>query len=114
MDHFFEELRTLLAKDELESVLEKLQYYLKNSKALDEVILHSASYNDVMKQIRMNTIDFKDADVKKNKIRYALIDIVGVLEDEAENNPTLQQEIERVQADFANSIRVDNSKNVNI
>ena len=111
---FFKRMRTLLAEDKLEIVLKELRVYLRNSQALDEIILYSARYSDVMKQIRLDVIDFENADIKKNKIRYALIDMIGMIEAAAEEKLEVVEEIGRVTSLLESKVTFTNSKNINV
>lgn len=88
-------LVSLLAKDKLEKLISILQQLLKNSSKLDEVIVQSSRYNDVMRQIRLGIISTQDANIEKNKIRFALIDMVRTLELEMDKSVEIEKEIER-------------------
>lgn len=86
----------LISKDHLKSAIQQLQVLLKSSPLLDEAIGQSARLSDLMQQIRRGTINVDDANVEKNKLRYALIDLVREVEEQAESNPVLKQQVERV------------------
>lgn len=86
----------LIAKDELKRAIQQLQQLLQGSPLLDEAIGQSARLTDLMQQIRRGTIDLKDAHAEKNKLRYALIDLVREVEEQAERNPVLKQQVEVV------------------
>ena len=107
-----EEIGGLIAKDHLKEAIEKLSVLLKGSKLLDEVILQSGRYTDIMKQIRQNTVNFENASITKNQIRFALMDITRILEEERTKDPEIGAEIEKV-ADRENLIQITDSKNVN-
>ena len=112
-NEIFEEIGKLIAQDELDLVIKKLQTFLKGSSLLDELILQSARYNGVMKQIRLDTISFEDANLTRNKIRYALIDMLRIIEESAEDNPEIGKEVEKVNAEKSKRVIIKNSKNVN-
>jgi predicted HTH transcriptional regulator len=91
--YFVELIGDLIGKDELALAIQNLYGLLKNSPKLDEAILQSARYNDVIKQIRLGTIDFEQANITKNQIRYALLDLLRDIEAQ-ESNPEINTEIE--------------------
>jgi len=49
-----------------------------------------------MKQIRLGMITYEEANVTKNKIRYAVLDMVREIEENIETNPALQQETDKI------------------
>ncbi|WP_421799596.1 hypothetical protein [Haliscomenobacter sp.] len=84
------ELKKMIAKDDSEIVIKKLYSIfsnLKNQKALKEVIMLSASLNQLNSEQNMNIITHEDSQIKKSKINYALINIIErYLENETETN----------------------------
>lgn len=86
----------LIGKDELKTAIQQLQQLLQGSPLLDEAIGQSARLTDLMQQIRRNTINVDDANVEKNKLRYALIDLVREVEEQADGNAALKQQVEGV------------------
>lgn len=78
--YFLDSINDLISRDELGSAIQLLHDLLKDSPVLEEALLHSARYTDVMKQIRLGTIDYEQANITKNKIRYALLDLVREIE----------------------------------
>jgi predicted HTH transcriptional regulator len=91
---FVETIGDFIGKDELAKAIQLLYALLKDSPQLDEAILQSARYNDVMKQIRLGTVDFEQANITKNQIRYALFDLVREIEVQ-EQKPEINTEIEQ-------------------
>lgn len=91
---FIKSIGELIGKDDLALAIQKLYALLKDSPKLDEAILQSARYNDVLKQIRLGVVDFEQANLTKNQIRYALLDLVHEIEIQ-ENEPNIQSEILR-------------------
>lgn len=87
---FINRIGDLVGKDDLKTAITELRNLLQKSKQLDEIILHSARYNDLMQQIRIGTINFEDANITKNKIRYAILDMVRDIEENIETNPELE------------------------
>jgi len=84
----------LIATDQLKEAIQSLQNLLKRNPLLDEVILHSARYTDLQKQIRLGILDNEKAEVSKNKIRLALLEMVGELEDKSEQDDKVSEALE--------------------
>ena len=89
---FIETIGELIGKDELALAIKNLYALLKDSPKLDEAILQSARYNDVIKQIRLGIVDFEQANITKNQIRYALLDLLREIEYQ-ETKPEINTEI---------------------
>jgi predicted HTH transcriptional regulator len=88
-----ETIGELIGKDELAKAIHVLYALFKDSPRLDEAIIQSARYNDVIKQIRLGTIEFEQANITKNQIRYALLDLLRDIEAEA-LKPEINTEID--------------------
>ena len=93
--NFTERIGDLVGIDELETAITELKNFLQKSKRVDEIIVQSARYNELMEQMRMGTINFEDANVTKNKIRYAILSIVRDIEENIEANPALETEADK-------------------
>ncbi len=113
---FIDELLQLIAKDELSAAIAELQALLKNSPSYNELIIQSARYNGLMKDIRTGTIDLERAEVKKNQLRYALTDMVRELEDQLPEQPKLQQEVEQYlkERPVHNEAHITGDGNINV
>ena len=93
MQAITEKIFDLISKDKLKEAIKDLRELLKNHPALDHVIVESARYTDLTRQIRLGTLDFEEASKNKSKIRYALIDIIREIEEELDNNPSLAKQV---------------------
>jgi predicted HTH transcriptional regulator len=91
--YFLDNINDLISRDEIGSAIQLLHDLLKDSPVLEETLLHSARYTDVMKQIRLGTIDYEQANITKNKIRYALLDLVREI-DARKSFPKIRLEVE--------------------
>lgn len=94
---FTERIWDMIARDELKVAIQELSFLLKNSEKLDEIVLQSARYNSLTKQIRMGIIDNTQANITKNQIRFAILEILKSIEDLAENDSQLKEEIEKLE-----------------
>jgi hypothetical protein len=92
---FIDETISLIAQSNLKEALLNIRQLLKGSPLFSEIIIHSSRYNDVMKAIRLGTIDIEDANIEKNKVRFALMDILQELSENTNNNSTLKTEVEK-------------------
>lgn len=78
---FISSIRDLIANGDLTSALLRLQKLLENSPKLDEVLLLSARYQELRKQIRKNTISNTDADITQNQIRNSVLNLLREVEE---------------------------------
>jgi hypothetical protein len=111
-ENYTEKITELIRKDHLKAALDLLAALLKNSPLLDEAIVQSAQYNDVMRQIRMGVISPGDANISKNKIRKGILDLLVEMEDLVEKDEQIAREVEKTIPKVQASIQITNSKNV--
>jgi predicted HTH transcriptional regulator len=91
---FLKNIVELIRKDNLSDAIRHLYKLLKDSPHLDEAILQSARYNNVVKQIRLGLIDFESANITQNQIRSALLELVRDIETMNEIRPDIKSELE--------------------
>ncbi len=89
---FFAQITYLIGKDELGEAILILHNLLKDSPKLDEAIIQSARYNEVLKQIRLGTIELEQANITKNQIRSGLLNLVRAIETQ-EEQPAIHREL---------------------
>lgn len=94
---FSQKIKNHIRNGDLESAIQDMSYLFKNSKKLNEVILYSARLNDLMHQVRMGIIPREDADVGKNQITKALLDLLEEVKKNVSNNTELTKEVEAVE-----------------
>ena len=94
--NFFNRISDLIAQDNLNQAIEELRIILEGSKRIDDIIVQSARYNDVMRQIKRGELNFETSQITKNQIRYALIDMVRSLEDEISKNKEIEIELDNL------------------
>lgn len=90
---FATHIRNLIAKDDFPTAIQELCALLKNSPHLDEAILQSARYNDITRQIRLGVVDFEAANVTKNQIRVAVLELLQEVEDLEQTQVPIKQEV---------------------
>ena len=123
MTTFSEQIGVLIGKDDLKGAIKSLHKMLKNSPKLDEAIMQSARFTELSKQIRLGIIDFEQADFTKNKIRYAIIDLVRDMEEICESNSEINREVSKnientiqpkfIQTHYGKGDIIGGDKNVN-
>ncbi|NUQ22472.1 MAG: hypothetical protein HUU34_00850 [Saprospiraceae bacterium] len=96
INNFSEQIGDLIGKDDLQGAISLLSNLLKNSPKLDQVILQSARFNDIMSQIRMGIVNFEEADLTKNKIRFALLSLVGEIEEASRTSADVKGELDMI------------------
>lgn len=87
------QIRNLIAESNLKEALEHLQELLQGSILLDEVILQSARYNSLMREIRMGTLDYEKVNINKSKIISAVIDMINILEEKCGSEEKVRKEL---------------------
>lgn len=84
-------ISNMIAENQLQEAITKLRVLLTDSPILKQVILQSSRYNDLKQQITNGTLSIENTDIGKNKIRLALIEIVGLLEEKGEEDPAINE-----------------------
>lgn len=108
---YLKTIRQLIAKDELNTALAQLRNLLKNSPNLDEVLLQSARFQDIRKQIRQGIISNAEANLTQNQIRAGLLELLTEIENQTattNNQPTAKA----LRTELQQSISIVHSKNV--
>ena len=90
---YFEKIRQLIRNDDLDAAIKLLGQLLKNAPKLDEAILQSARWNDLKKQVRMGQIDYESAQINKNQIRFAVLEMLKDIEEQT-TEPAIKEETE--------------------
>jgi len=116
---FLQQIRDLIARDDLADALQQLRLLLDSSPKLDEAILQSARFQDIRKQIRLGTVSNAESNLTQNQIRAGLLDLLREIEEGIKG--TRSQDIDRVTSshpvnilreEMERAISIVNSKNV--
>ena len=110
-DEYLNQIKRLVGNNKLEAAIKELGSLLKDSPQLNEAIIQSARYNDVMEQIRIGTISLEEAELTKNRIRKGVLDLVDYINSQAEKDPYLNSEILGFLAKRT-GIHIENNKGV--
>ena len=89
---FINSIRDNVSNDGLEIAFLKLRQLLKDSPQLDAVLLQSARFRAVMKQIHSGTIDYSSAEITRNQITVSVLELLREIEKQAKS-PVLQAEM---------------------
>ncbi len=101
---FIAHIEGLIAKNELDTVLDLLRDFLSNSPKLEEAIHQSGRYAAIRQQIRLGTVSHEDATLTENQIRHGLLELTKELKTQ-EEKPEIQEEME-------GAVSIVNSKNI--
>ena len=77
---FVNNVRLLIGENDLKTALNELQRFLKDSPKLDEMLMHSARFQDVLNHIHLGTIDFDKALITKNQINKGVLELLREIE----------------------------------
>jgi len=99
---FTAQIRALIANDNFAEAIRQLHNLLEGSPALNEVLLQSARFSDVMRQIRLGVVDYEQANITKNQIRMGILELLDEIEAKEKAMPDVKQELERYAAKIVN------------
>ena len=114
MNSITEQIGEMVGNNDLQNAINYLHKVLKNSPKLDDIIMQSARFTDIMKQIRLGLVDFEQANITKNQIRYGLLDLAREIEKCAEDNPEIIKDIEKKSLPTNISIQISTGSGDNI
>lgn len=89
-----EKIGELIANGEIQEAIHQLKQLLQNSPRLNYVLLQSARLSDIHKQIQLGIIDIKDANLTKNQVNFALIELLREIDNNVQSDPVLQKEVD--------------------
>lgn len=109
---FLAHIRRLIAGDHIQDALVQLREFFRNSPRLNEVLVQSARYEYILKQIRLGTADRDVAIVEKNRVTLGLLELLNEIEPE-ELPPGIREEANRAASGVAREFNlIVGSKNV--
>jgi hypothetical protein len=109
---FTQTIRDLIAKDDLATAIARLRELLDNTPLLDEVLQQSGRFENIRKQIRLGVVSHDEANLAQNKIRAALLELVGEIEHiRGVSNPS-DVENTALRRELESAISIVHSKNV--
>ena len=108
--NFSNQIRNLIARDEFEAALTQLRQLLEHSPRLNEVILQTARFSDIRRQIRLGLVNHQEANLTQNQIRAGLLDLLQEIEAQGAA-PALKDEIEKA-VSIVNNLQVQGNQNI--
>ena len=118
IEDYTQEIMQLIGKGQLKEAIVAAQDLLKGSPQFYEIMLQSARYSDTMKSVHLGLIDFQTEKIEKNKITYALMEMLQTLEEKTANTPKIQTEIQQYlkekEATTANTAAITGDGNFNL
>ena len=94
---FIQNIRTLIANDDLSAAFQHLHKLLANSPKLDESIIQSARFHDIRRGIRLGIVSCAEANLTKSQIRDGLLDLLREIESQG-MQPGIRKEVKQAVA----------------
>jgi tetratricopeptide (TPR) repeat protein len=91
--NFLAQIRQLIADDKSEEAMALMRQLLDKSPALNELIMHSARHKRIMAAIRQGIVPLDEANMERNQINKALLELLGDIDTEIEHNSRAQKEL---------------------
>ncbi|MCB0853936.1 MAG: hypothetical protein KDD63_17040, partial [Bacteroidetes bacterium] len=88
-------ISNLIGKDELKQAMQEMQAFFSQSPKLYEIIHQSGRYQSVVQAIQRGNVSFEDAEITKNQVRFALLQILQDIVEQYEQSPELKSEIDK-------------------
>jgi len=119
--NFIQQIRQLIAANQLPLALEKMRLFAEKTPLLNEVLQQSGRLALIRQQHKLGLVTHDEATLEHNRIRYGLLELLNDLErNGAPSQPfdallaAVEEESARpeVQAEAANAINIVNSENV--
>ena len=107
-------IRELLAKDDLKTAILQLSDLLKYSPKLDEAVQQSSRYSNIMQQIRIGVVDYSSANIAINQIRYSILELLREVEEQEKASSKIKAEVEKYSKNEKNIIKNTSIKSGNI
>jgi hypothetical protein len=107
---FLNKVGDLIGEDKILQAVNELRQFLEHSDKIDELLVQSARYTDIMQRIRKGTIQHEDAEVTKNQIRYAVVDIMREVEMMVAQDELLKEANQTLHKIYSNDIDSTSNK----
>ena len=73
--------------------IKQLKQLLQATPLLKEIIVQSARYQEVMNAFDLGTIDFSEVSRERNKINFALVNLIEKIHENSETNQPIHDEV---------------------
>ena len=101
---YLEQVRTLVAQDELSEALLLLRQLLEKGKELDIAILQAGRFAALETRIMSGTISYEISTLERNKLRANLISLVNRLEERQSGDSKLAKAIAATEATYQKNV----------
>ncbi|MEM8906380.1 MAG: hypothetical protein AAGD05_00925 [Bacteroidota bacterium] len=91
IETFIQKMIDLVAQDRLPTVLEQMRQVTTHHYSSDHWILLSGQYAQLQQKSRIGIISNSEATREKNKIRHAILQLLGELKERRQDHPQLLQ-----------------------
>lgn len=91
-DHIFD----LVAKNKIPEAITVLRESVPAGGPLEQAVAQSGRYTDLMQRIHAGTVTTEMADVEKNKIRLAVLNLAGLVDEVVAEHPELAPPAPRI------------------
>jgi len=79
MENQLENIKSLIAEDNLIEAIEKLNTIINDDSQLNELVIQSARIHELSKELRIGIISNEDASIIKNKIRSGVLELISII-----------------------------------
>jgi hypothetical protein len=78
--NLFDQIRNLIALDKIAEALKLLRRMFESSPHLDDILHQSGRFHNIRKEIRLGLVNYDEASITENRIRFGLLDLLNELE----------------------------------
>ncbi|MCC6727478.1 MAG: hypothetical protein IT258_23440 [Saprospiraceae bacterium] len=96
IEDFSNKVLDLIGKNKFNDAIKLMRKLLNESNHLNEVLAQSGRYKELERQERLGIVNYENATVEKNKIRFALLGLVDEIRESVSDNISVKQEFEHI------------------
>lgn len=94
---YVRKIKNYIAIDEVQSAIQELQILVQGTTLADDGILLSGRFNDFLRHVRNDILSADEARITKSKIRYDLLELLKVVE---QNKEQFEKEIDKGEQEY--------------
>ena len=116
IEEYISHIFDLIGRDELPAAIDQMQALLRGNELFSAAVMQSARYQGLKKEILAGTVTFQEATLEKNRIRFALVNILQELEDQRLEKSPVTQQVEEYLArpEVRNNLVQEGNQNIGI
>lgn len=96
IEDFSTKVLDLIGNNKFNDAIKLMRQLLNESNHLNEVLAQSGRYMELERQERLGIVNYENATVEKNKIRFALLGLVEEIRESVSENTTIRREFEQI------------------